>query len=292
VGSWSVEFAFGLLADVLEDVVMLLGPYMLALIVAALAVNIGQTGPVFSTKALVWDFNRLNPVDGLKRTMSIKGLFDSAKGIVKLALLFGVLYGYIKDELPDLLPVAAFPPKVYPALLLTLCGKLMVKLSVILLILATVDFAFVRWKYRRDLRMSKHDVKQEYKQREGDPRVRGRMRELRRQMLKRTRSISNVRDADVVITNPTHIAVALRYKHGESLAPQLVAKGAGDVARRIRDMAGRYQIPVVQNPSLARALYREIDFDAYLPEKWFSQVVKILIWVYAMRQVRHPAKGE
>jgi flagellar biosynthetic protein FlhB len=105
-------------------------------------------------------------------------------------------------------------------------------------------------------------------------------------MLKRSRAMSNVHKADVVITNPTHFAVAISYEHGVSLAPQVVAKGAGESAKQIRDIAGSHQIPVVQNPPRARALYREVDFDEYVPERWFPQVAKILIWVYAMRQAR------
>lgn len=285
-GEWSVDMAHELLVQVLGDALVLLGPLMLALVVAAVAVNLAQTGPVFSTKPLGLDLTRLNPATGLKRLFSIKALFDSAKGVVKLVLLLWALYLCVKNSLPALLHLGELPAQSYLGLLIKEVGRLLVRLTFILVVLAAVDLAFTRWKYGRDMRMSKYDIKQEHKSREGDPRIRSRLRQMRRQVLKRSRSMAKVPKADVVITNPTHFAVAISYEHGVSLAPQVVAKGAGENGRQIREIAGRHQIPVVQNPPLARALYREVDFDKYVPERWFPQVAKILIWVYAMRQAR------
>lgn len=285
-GEWSVEGSAALLKAVLVQGLAVLGPLLLALVVTAIAVNIAQTGPVLTGKPFTPDPNRFNPVQGIKRMFSIKTLFDTAKSSVKLALLLWVVYLWIKNTVPGLMGLSQANPKGYPALILQLCGDMLVKLSIVLLILALADFAFTRWKYMRDMRMSKQDIKDDYKRREGDPRIRGRIRQLRRQMLKKSQSMGKVRDAHVLITNPTHIAIAISYEHGVSPAPQVVAKGAGVMARRMRDIAGQYQIPVVQNVTLARALYREVDFDGYVPEKWFPQVAKILIWVYAMRQQR------
>jgi flagellar biosynthetic protein FlhB len=290
-GDWSSEGAAAILLGVLLDALLLLGPLFLALVVTALVANLAQTGLVFTTKPFGPDFNRMNPATGLKKIWSLKGLFDVAKGSVKLALLLTVTYFWIKHALPGLLAIAERNPKGYLALLVGLCGQLLVKLAAVLLVLAACDFAFVRWHYHRDLRMSKQEIKDEYKKREGDPRIHGRMRDIRRDMLKRSSAMGNVHTADVIITNPTHIAVALGYEHGVSPAPRLIAKGAGDVAKQIRSIAGRHHIPVVQNPPLARALYRELDIEAYVPEKWFPQVAKILIWVYAMRKSQ-PNKAE
>ena len=151
---------------------------------------------------------------------------------------------------------------------------------------AALDFGFARWEFARRMRMSKRDIKDESKNREGDPRIRSRIRELRKEMIKRSKALGKVPAADVLITNPTRIAIAVSYKHGTSAAPQVVAKGAGEMARKMRELAGRHSIPVVQNRELARALFREVDFDGFVPEKLYPQVAKIMVWVYAMRQAR------
>jgi flagellar biosynthetic protein FlhB len=136
------------------------------------------------------------------------------------------------------------------------------------------------------MRMSKRDIKDEHKNREGDPRVRARIRELRKEMLKRSQSMRRMASADVLVTNPTRLAIALRYEHGSAAAPKVVAKGAGDLAARMRALAGRKNIPIVQNKPLARTLFREVDYDGYVPEKLYPQLAKIMVWVYAMREAR------
>jgi flagellar biosynthetic protein FlhB len=161
-----------------------------------------------------------------------------------------------------------------------------VKLVFALLAIGVIDLAYSRWEFAKRMRMSKRDVRDEAKHREGDPRIRARLRELRKEMLKRSKSMHKLPSADVLITNPTHIAIALNYDHGKSAAPKLVAKGTGDVARKMREVASRYHIPVVQNRTLARALFREVDYDGFVPEKWYPQVAKIMVWVYSMREMQ------
>jgi flagellar biosynthetic protein FlhB len=129
-------------------------------------------------------------------------------------------------------------------------------------------------------------VRDEAKNRDGDPRIRAKLRELRKEMLKRSKALRRLPGADVLITNPTHLAVALSYEHGKAGAPQVVAKGAGDIARKMREVASRHHIPIVQNRPLARALFREVDYDGYVPEKWYPQIARIMVWVYAMRETR------
>ena len=180
--------------------------------------------------------------------------------------------------------------KGYARALITLVAGLLVKMVLALLGIGLVDLMFTRWEYGKKMRMSKRDIKDESKNREGDPRVRARIRELRREVLKRSKSMANVPRADVLITNPTHLAVALSYQHGSSGAPKVVAKGAGEVARQMREVANRHRIPIVQNKLLARALFREVDYDAYVPEKWYPQVAKIMVWVYSMRDSQRASR--
>jgi flagellar biosynthetic protein FlhB len=162
----------------------------------------------------------------------------------------------------------------------------LVKLVMVMLVLGLLDVLYVRWEFGKRMRMSKREVKDEVKSREGDPRIRARIRDLRKQMLKRSQALAKVPSADVLVTNPTRVAVAISYKHGVSTAPQVVAKGAGEAARSMRKLASRHQIPIVQNRALARALFREVDYDGYVPEKLYPQVAKIMVWVYAMRRTR------
>ncbi|HVE55129.1 MAG TPA: EscU/YscU/HrcU family type III secretion system export apparatus switch protein, partial [Ramlibacter sp.] len=168
-------------------------------------------------------------------------------------------------------------------------ASLGLKLAAVLWLIALVDLIFTRRQFAKKMRMSHRELKDEVKQREGDPRVRSRLRELRRDMRKRSNSVRHTRNADVLITNPTHVAVALRYEHGRMPAPQVVAKGRGFLAAAMRVIAARHNIPVVQNPPLARRLYKEVSLQRDVPPALFADVARIIVWVMAMRDARRRA---
>lgn len=283
---WSVANLAAWCGQLLLAVLLLLAPLLLALVIAALLANLAQTGPLFSVHPVKPDFKRLNPVDGFKRILSMRTLFEAGKSIVKLLVLAGVAWAAVSAALPGLMALPTAAPAAYPRILLALAGGLLGKLALALLLIALADIGFVRWDYAKRMRMSKRDIKDEHKNREGDPRIRARIRELRKEMLKRSQSMRRVASADVLITNPTRLAVALSYAHGSAAAPKVVAKGAGDLAARMRALAGRKNIPIVQNKPLARTLFREVEYDGYVPEKLYPQLAKIMVWVYAMRQAR------
>ncbi|WUR12423.1 flagellar biosynthesis protein FlhB [[Empedobacter] haloabium] len=289
-GDWTVASAAAWMGDLLLALLTILAPLLLALVVVAVLVNLAQTGPIFSFHPIKPDINRLNPVTGFKRVFSMRTLFEAFKSCIKLAILTTVVYFALRELVPGLVGLPGTEAKAYLRVLVGLCAALLVKLLFTHLVIALLDLGFVRWEFAKRMRMSKRDVKDEHKNREGDPRIRSRIRELRQQMLKRSKAVSKVPDADVLITNPTHLAVALSYRHGTSGAPQVVAKGAGDLARKMREVAARHQIPVVQNRPLARTLFREVDFDGYVPEKLYPQIAKIMVWVYAMRDARRNQK--
>jgi flagellar biosynthetic protein FlhB len=276
--AWMGQLAVGMLS--------VLGPFLLTLAVTAVMVNLFQTGPVFSFHPLKPDLNRINPMTGLKRVFSMRTAFDTIKSLTKLAALGALLYKLVMDAVPGLIGLSAMAAKGYAGVLLALVAGMLVKLVLALFVIGVLDLGFSRFEFAKSMRMSKRDVKDESKNRDGDPRIRARIRELRKEVLKRSKSMARLPKADVLITNPTHIAVALSYRRGSSAAPQLIAKGAGELARKMRDTAGRHQIPVVQNRALARALFREVDYDGYVPEKWYPQVAKILVWVYSMREAK------
>ncbi len=280
--AWLGQLAIGMLT--------ILGPFLLTLAVTAVVVNLFQTGPIFSFHPLKPDLTRINPMTGLKRVFSMRTVFDTIKSLIKLVVLGTLLYILVRDAIPGLVTLSAMDPKGYMRILIGLAAGLLVKLVLALLVIGLLDLMFTRWEFGKKMRMSKRDVKDESKNREGDPRIRARIRELRKEVLKRSKSMAKVPSADVLITNPTRIAVALSYRHGSSGAPQVVAKGAGDLARQMRAVASAHHIPIVQNKALARALFREVDYDGYVPEKWYPQVAKIMVWVYSMRESRRATR--
>jgi flagellar biosynthetic protein FlhB len=258
-------------------------PLFFLLIVGGVLASLFQTGPVFTAIPLKPDFDRINPFAGLKRLFSLKMLIEAGKSVVKVLLFGAALYWVLSGMVAELAGLNQADSR---ALLPTLLGdasRVILSLLPIFALVALLDFIYVRWDYQNRMKMTRREMRDELKQREGDPRIRARIRELRVEMLKRSKSLKRVKDADVLITNPQHLAVALRYERGRMAAPEVIAKGAGDLALRMRVVARRSGIPVVENRSLARSLYRNVDLDRPIPETLYAQVARILTWVYAAR---------
>lgn len=283
-GQWSVDSVSRWGVELLWALLNLMGPLFLALVVVAVLANLFQTGAVFSLHPLTPDLTKLSPATAIKRLFSMRTIVDTIKSLIKLLVLGAVMYTTLKAALPGLIGLPMADPRHYPDLLLSQARGLLVKLVFVLLVVGLLDLMYARWEFSKRMRMSKREVKDEAKNRDGDPRIRARIRQLRKEMLKRSQSLAKVPSADVLVTNPTHIAIALSYKHGTSAAPQVIAKGAGEMAHSMRKLAARHQIPIVQNRTLARALYSEVGHEGYVPEKLYPHVAKIMVWVYAMRR--------
>jgi len=285
-----LDFSFaavlGFLTRMLGECLYALGPLFLTLVIVAVVTNLAQTGPVFSLKPISPDFDRINPAKGFKRLFSLHVLYTLAKSLLKLALLGSVFVMVVHSLLVPMLGLLDADARGYARELLDLAASLAFKLALVIFILALIDVIYVRWEFGKRMRMSRREVREEHKHREGDPRVRSRLRQLRAELLKRSRALKKLPSSDVLITNPTRIAVAISYKHGEMHAPRLVAKGAGGLARKMREYASRRGIPVVEQRTLARALFHKVDYDQFVPEEFYPQVLKILVWVYAMREAR------
>ncbi|MES2635147.1 MAG: EscU/YscU/HrcU family type III secretion system export apparatus switch protein [Pseudomonadota bacterium] len=280
-----------LVSAMVQDSLLMLAPFLGAIVIAAIAGNMMQTGAILSADPVKPDFDRANPVNGFKKVFSMRTLFDGARAIIKLLLLGLVVYQALKSLMPQFFHLASMSA---PRLLRTLVDDVAatgLKMALMLCIIALVDFGFTRREFDKKMRMSRRELKDENKTREGDPRIRARLRELRREALKRSMAVRHTSTADVVLTNPTHFAVALRYVHGQMQSPQIVAKGAGTLAATMRKIAARHNIPVVQNPPLARELYRTVDVEQHVPPNLYAQVARILVWVFAMRQARTGAPG-
>jgi flagellar biosynthetic protein FlhB len=227
----------------------------------------------------------LNPITGFKRLFSKKLLFESFKSIVKIAIFGAVIYFAVVSFLPTLMGLIDTDPQVYPKLLIDEGRELAYKLILALLIIALLDLVYTRWDYAQQMRMSHRDVKEEVKRREGDPQIRSKRRQLQKEAVERAGSIRKVPDADVLITNPTHLAIAIKYQRHTMIAPEVIAKGAGELAAAMKKVAKRHNVVTVENKKLARALFKKSDVDGLVPEALYPETAKILAWVFMQQQM-------
>ncbi len=260
-------------------------PLFLVALGAGLTLNYLQVGFVFTGTPLTPDLGKLNPGRGLQRLFSRHALVELIKSLAKVALIGWAAYGALRPALDLVLGLNQTDlGEVFPTLE-TLVYRVGLRVSLALFVLALFDYAYQRWDYGRNLRMSKQEVKDELKQQEGDPQVKGQIRSRMRQMAMR-RMMQRVPQADVVITNPTHLAVALRYDAKTMRAPEVVAMGADYVAQRIRELAEEHGVPVVENPPLARALWATGDIGQAVPVDLYQAVAEVLAFVYRLKRRR------
>lgn len=270
-------------------------PLMLLFVLAAFAGPLLMGGWNFTWKPLTPDLTKFNPIAGMKRMVSLNGLMELMKASVKAALIGGigaaVIWRY-KDELFALAGESLGAGMAHMSDLLFSTAFFMIG-SLILLVLADVPFQL--WHYAKGLRMTKEEVKQEAKETEGDPQIKARIRSAQRAAA-RKRMMAAVPKADVIVTNPTHYAVALKYEEGQMAAPQIVAKGMGLLAERIMELGREHAVPVLQAPPLARALYRHAEVGDTVPERLYTAVAEVLAYVYQLRNpeyaVKRPIKPE
>lgn len=259
-----------------------IGPIGLVIGVAALAVSLGQVGFVINEEALNLKFQRLDPFAGAKRIVSKRSLFELAKNIVKVAVIGYVSYRTIAPEMQRITLLADADVGSTFRYIGYAVFKVGMYTALALLVLAIIDYVYQRWEFNQSIRMTKQEVKEEHKQTEGDPQVRMRIRSLQREAARR-RMMDEVPQADVVITNPTHFAVALKYDMESMMAPMVVAKGQNLIAEKIKQVAREAGIPTVENKPLAQALFRAVDVGQAIPEDLYKAVAEILAYVFRLR---------
>ena len=263
----------------LREVVFMVIPLALAVAIAGILANVMQTGFLFTTKPLMPNFSKLDPIKGFKNLFALKKLIETIKTLLKVSVVMGVSYIFLWDFTKELPTVIYFP--LFDQLS-WLKEKMLILAAVILiifLVLALADLLFVRYNYFKELRMSKQEIKDEYKQMEGDPKIKAKIRQIQMQMT-RKRMMQEIPQADVVITNPTHYAVAIRYNQEKEAAPKVIAKGTDLVALRIKEIAMNYNIQIVENPPLARELYKKCNMGEMIPENLYKAVAEVLAFVY------------
>lgn len=259
-----------------------MGPLLLAVFVAAMVGNFVQVGWMFSWEPLVPKLSTLNPLEGMKRLVSLRSLTEVVKFMAKVLLVGVVAYTAVKKEIPSIMPLAGQSiPAIGSYICMTIL-RIVLRTSWVLLVLAILDYAYQRWEFEKGLKMTKQEVKDEFKQTEGDPLIKSRIRRVQREWARR-RMMEAVPRADVVITNPVELAVAIAYSSETMAAPQVLAKGGGVVAERIRQIARSHGIPILENKPLARALFRQVNVGQQVPAALYQAVAEVLAYVYRLK---------
>lgn len=264
-----------------KKMALLLAPFFLLVLVVGFFSSFLQIGWNFTTKPLEPDFAKLDPINGMKKFFSRRSMVEVVKSMSKVGVVGVVAYFTVADHFEGSLALARLDLVETIRFLAKVSFQIMIRTCGILIILGVLDFLFVRWEMDEKMKMTKQETKEEFKETEGDPHVKSRIRSIQYQMA-RKRMMAEVPKADVVITNPTHISVALSYQRGEMDAPMVVAKGADLVAMKIREIAREHNVPIVENVGVARALHK-VDIGAYVPEELFKAVAEILAYVYKLR---------
>ncbi len=261
----------------------IIAPILIAAFLAAVVSNVIQSGFVFTTKALAPKFDRINPLSGFKRIFSTRTLLDLVKAIIKIAILGLVAYNEFEAHMEDFKGLMGQDVVTAVAESVDIIISVAFNLAIAFAIFAPFDYIYQRWKYNKDLMMTKQEVKDEYKLTEGNPQIKGRIAQKQRQM-SRMRMVQAVKDADVVITNPTHYAVALEYKEGKNTAPIVIAKGKDYLAQKIKEKAKEENVEIVENKPLAQALYFFCEVGDEVPEDMYKAVAEVLAYVYRMKK--------
>lgn len=279
----SIVSVVALLRELIQDLAAVLIPFMLILFVVAVMSNVMQFGFLFTLKPFEIKLSKFNTLKGLKQKFSPSNLVRLLRSLVRLAVVAWVPVVIIRselDRLPLLMDMAVWD---IMCRIGSLFLKILLYVSLVLLVLAIIDLVYQRWKHKRDLKMTKQEVKDEHKQLEGDPKVKARIRRLQIEMFRKS-MLDAVPKADVVVTNPVHYAVALQYDRSKMDAPQVIAKGARKLAARIKEIAREHNVPVVENPPLAQSLYKMVEVGQSIPETLYKAVAEVLAYVYSKRR--------
>ena len=271
--------------SVLAKVAIVLAFPALVLVIAAFAGTLGQVGLVYTPKKIAFNLSNISPIAGFGRLFSVTSLIEAGKGIAKM-LIVGLLIGFL------VVPTMSHPDRLMgldiPAILAELHRLVVMILFLVVIVmvtLATADYVYQRWSHKEKLKMTKQEVKDEHKEQEGDPKVKGRIRNLRLER-HRQRMMAAIPKASVIITNPTHYAIALQYDMDAMAAPKVVAKGVDYLAKRIRQLAETHEIPIVENPPLARALYAAVEVDQEIPQEHYKAVAEVIGYVMRLKGKR------
>ena len=262
-------------------------PIMAFIMIIGLAVNFFQVGLNFNTESIEFKLDKLNPINGFGRIFSKRSLVELAKSIFKIIVIGFFLYRFIHEQILAMPQFMFFDLTTSLALVAEIIFQMAFIVIGVIMIMAFMDYGYQKWQTTQDLKMSKQEVKDEMKQTEGDPQIKGKIRQKQRQMAM-ARMMKEVPKADVIVTNPTHYAIALSYQQGMS-APLVVAKGQDLVAQRIKEIAREARVPIIENKPLARAIYAAVQIGDAIPQELYQAVAEVLAYVYRLKHARRGA---
>ena len=265
------------------------GPVVAVAVLCAVAATFAQTRFLVSGESIKPKFNRISPLQGFKRLFSLKSIIETLKGLMKIILLMVIVYMSIRDMFLESSRYLYTDLTAACAHMVEMAGTMVIRISIAFVAVAALDFFYQWWDYERQLKMSKQEIKEEYKQMEGDPQVKGKIKELQRRRAQ-SRMMQQVPGADVVIRNPTHFAVALRYKPDVDNAPIVLAKGQDSLALRIVQVAEQNHIAVMENVPLARALYAGAELNREIPPELYGAVAEVLVYIFRLNEKKQIVK--
>ena len=262
-------------------------PVMFAIMLIGLAINFFQVGLTFNTESIEFKLDKLNPINGFGRIFSKRSLVELAKSFFKILVIGFFLYRFIHEQILAMPQFMFFDLTTSLALVAEIIFQMAFIVIGVIMIMALMDYGYQKWQTTQDLKMTKQEVKDEMKQSEGDPQIKGKIRQKQRQMAM-ARMMKEVPKADVIVTNPTHYAIALSYQQGMS-APLVVAKGQDLVAQRIKEIAREARVPIIENKPLARAIYAAVQIGDAIPQELYQAVAEVLAYVYRLKHARRGA---
>ena len=265
-----------------KEMAILLAPLFFLVMVAGFFSSITQVGWLFTTKPISPDFTKLNPIKGFGRMFSMKSLVDLVKSVLKVVLVAWIAYATVYNYFEEALILVNTSVTATVLFLARVATIILAKVCAILILIAALDFAYTRYEMEEKMKMTKQEVKEEFKEMEGDPYIKSQIRRIQQEMA-RKRMMAEVPEADVIITNPTHLSVAIKYDTETMDAPVIIAKGADHIAMKIREIARENEIPLIENPPVARLLHK-VDLGAVIPEEMFKAVAEILAHVYSLKK--------
>ncbi len=284
VSSPSMELADFLVfhRDVVGRLMIIVLPVMLTVVAIAVLSNLMQVGVVFSLEKLKPKFSNFNIIKGIKRLFSKQSLVELFKNLAKIAIVGIIAYWTVEGEMGRLRSLGGMEVWAIALYIFKVIFKIFIWVSLAMMLLAVLDYAFQKWQFEEKLKMTKQEVKEEFKRTEGDPLVKSRIRRVQQEVARR-RMMQEVPKADVVVTNPVRLALALRYDSAVMSAPQVVAKGAGNIAERIKALAREHNIPIVEDKELAQNLYKMVEINDHVPDVLYHAVADVLAYVYKLK---------
>ncbi len=274
-----------ILVTVLVRAALVILPVAIPISIMGIVANFMQTGFLFTKETIKPDLKKLNPLNGFKRIFSMRTLVELFKDLAMVFVVAYVGYKYLMKNYGDILNLGYSGINYIPFAIKKLVVEIFQKVTLIMIAISIMDFVYQKRQYSKELRMTKQEIKEEFKQDEGDPQIKGKIKQMQREMASR-RMMQSVPDATVVVTNPTHISVALKYEEGQN-APVVVAKGQGEIAAKIKEIAREHEIPIVENKPLARLMYKEVEIDSQIPVEMYEAVAEVLAIVYKLKKQKN-----